>query len=103
MSIFGPAKQPLSASAPITIRRAIASDAGPLIALSQLDSKPVPRGDVLIAMVGRELWAAVSLEDFHAVADPFRPSGDVAFDLIERARALRAKPGRRTVLRPSAA
>jgi hypothetical protein len=101
MSIFGPTKQTPTATAPVTIRRAIATDAGPVIALAQLDSKPVPRGDVLIAAVGREIWAAVSLDDFHVVADPFRPSGDLALHLTERARALRAKPrSRRLPLRP---
>ncbi|MEA2124210.1 MAG: hypothetical protein QOI80_992 [Solirubrobacteraceae bacterium] len=99
MSIFGPTKQTLPATAPVTIRRAIPADAGPVIALAQLDSKRVPTGDVLVAAVGRELWAAVSLDDFHTVADPFRPSGDIALNLIERARALRSPRKRSRVLR----
>jgi hypothetical protein len=78
-----------SASAPLTIRRATPLDAGDVIHLAALDSSRVPTGDVLVARVGTETWAAVSLEDFHAVADPFRPSGDLVVMLIERARSLR--------------
>jgi hypothetical protein len=78
-----------SASAPLTIRRATRSDAGDVIDLAALDSSRAPTGDVLVARVGNELWAAVSLDDFHAVADPFRPSGDLVHLLTERARFLR--------------
>jgi hypothetical protein len=79
----------MTSSAPVTIRYATPSDTGALTDLATLDSSRVPRGDVLVARVGRELWAAVSLDDLHAVADPFRPSGDVAHLLRERARSLR--------------
>jgi hypothetical protein len=78
-----------SASAPLTIRRATPGDAGAIIQVAALDSSRVPTGDVLVARVGNEVWAAVSLDDFHAVADPFRPSGDLVHLLIERARSLR--------------
>ena len=79
----------MTSTAPVTIRYATPSDAAALTDLAVLDSSPVPTGDVLVARVGRELWAAVSLDDLHAVADPFRPSGDVAHLLRERARWLR--------------
>ena len=50
---------------------------------------------VLLAEVGDELWAAISLDDGHLVADPFRPSGELAFTLAQRARTLkRAERGR---------
>ena len=45
----------------------------------------VPRGDVLLAEVGEELWAALSLDDGHAVADPLRPSADAVL-ILGRAR-----------------
>jgi hypothetical protein len=79
----------MTTSAPVTIRYATPSDADALTDLAALDSTRVPGGDVLVARVGRELWAAVSLDDLHAVADPFRPSGDVAHLLRERAKWLR--------------
>jgi len=44
----------------------------------------------------RELWAAVSLDDNHLIANPFRPSGELAFRLIERARELRRSERRQT-------
>jgi hypothetical protein len=82
-------KQTPSATAPLTIRYATATDADALTRLAALDSSRVPAGDVLVARVGAELWAAVSLDDFHTVADPFRPSGDLVHLLIDRARSLR--------------
>jgi hypothetical protein len=62
---------------------------------------------VLVAEVAGRLWAALSLEDGHAIADPFRPSGELSFLLAERARQIaRTMPterrGRRH-LTPSAA
>jgi hypothetical protein len=44
---------------------------------------------VLVAEVGGELWAALSLDDGHGVADPFRPTGAVVHLLAEHGRALR--------------
>ena len=50
---------------------------------------------VLLAEVGGELWAAISLDDGHLVADPFRLSGELAFVLADRARRVkRAERGR---------
>ena len=46
-------------------------------------------GWVLVAEVDGELWAALSLSDGRAVADPFRPSADVVGLLHERALHLR--------------
>jgi hypothetical protein len=89
----------------VTFRHAVAADAAALAELAQLDSSRVPRGDVIVANAGGELWAAVSLEDGHAVANPFRPSGELTWSLMERARGinreLRAKPHR--TWRPSPA
>jgi hypothetical protein len=66
----------------LTIRHADASDAGALVRLAALDSAFPPTGDVLLAEVGDELWAAVELDSGTAIADPFRPSGDVV-DLLK--------------------
>ena len=84
----------MTSIAPVTIRYATPSDSDALTDLAALDSSRVPGGDVLVARVGRDLWAAVSLDDLHAVADPFHPSGDVVHLLRERARSLRGQPER---------
>jgi hypothetical protein len=75
----------------LIIRRASDSDAVALHQLAALDSSSVPRGDVLVAEVGAELWAAVEVESGAAVADPFRPSADVAELLRFRADAIRGE------------
>ena len=61
----------------VTIRPATATDDLAVRRLSALDSAFPPTGDVLLAEVGDELWAALSLDTGHAVADPFRASGDL--------------------------
>ncbi len=64
------------------------ADAAALARLASLDSSRAPRGDVLLAEVGGELWAAFSLEDGHHVADPLRPSADAVLMLAQRGRQL---------------
>ena len=76
-------------AAPLRIRRARPADAAALARLAALDSSRAPRGDVLLAEVGGELWAALSLDDLHAVADPMRPSADAVLMLGRRGRQLR--------------
>ncbi len=79
---------PASPSA-LTIRLAVPADEDALAGLAALDSSRPPRGLVLVAEVGGALWAALSLDDGHAVADPMRPSGELAWLLLERGRRLR--------------
>ena len=70
--LFGPVQE-LPAGAPaLTLRFAGPADTDAIDRLAQLDSRRSPRGPVLVAEVGGELWAAMSLDDRHAVADPFR-------------------------------
>lgn len=73
----------------LRIRFATPDDAVALERLAQLDSSRPPRGVVLLADVEGALWAATSLDDGHLIADPFRPSGELAFRLAQRARSLR--------------
>ncbi|HWK29147.1 MAG TPA: hypothetical protein VNS09_21475 [Solirubrobacter sp.] len=80
---------------PLRIRPAFDADAGAVARLAALDSSHVPAGDVLLAEVGDELWAALSLADGHAVADPTRPSAEAVLLLGHRARQLRRRPRRR--------
>jgi hypothetical protein len=72
----------------LTIRTATPVDSDALERLAQLDSSPAPQGPVLVGEVGSELWAAISLQDYQLVSDPFRPAGEVAFLVAERARQM---------------
>jgi hypothetical protein len=65
----------------LTIRRADSSDTAALYRLAALDSAYPPTGDALLAEVGGELWAAVEVDSGAAIADPFRPSGELV-DLL---------------------
>jgi hypothetical protein len=80
--------QSVPTSADVVIRYARPDEADALATLAQLDSSRALRGDVIVADVQGELWAAVSVDDGHAVANPFRPSGELSFRLSERAREL---------------
>ena len=87
-------------TSPLRIRQARHTDAAALERLAALDSSHAPHGDVLIAEVGDELWAALSLEDGHAVADPLRPSADAVLMLGARGCQLRRDERRRAHGRP---
>ena len=76
-------------AAPLRIRQARPADAAALERLAALDSSQVPVGDVLLAEVGDELWAALSLDDGRHVADPLRPSANAVLMLVQRGRQLR--------------
>jgi hypothetical protein len=75
----------------LTIRRASQTDRPSLRELAVLDSSRAPSGEVLVAQVGSELWAAVEVETGAAVADPFRPSGDLVELLRFRAQGIRGE------------
>ena len=93
----GAERAPHGGGARLTIRWATPDDAVPIARLAQRDTSRPPRGVVLLAEVGQEqeLWAAISLDDGHLIADPFKLSGELAFDLAQRARRLkRAERGR---------
>ena len=74
---------------PLTIRQAFPHEADALTTLAELDSSRPLRQPALVAEVGGEIWAAVSLHDHRLIADPFRPSGHVTPILAERARQVR--------------
>jgi hypothetical protein len=73
----------------LTIRRATAADAFALKRLAAIDSAAPPTGEVLLAEMDNELWAAVAVESGTAIADPFRPSGDLVELLRFRAERMR--------------
>src|SRR3954452_7785849 len=86
----------IAPSAALTIRHIGPGDVEALRMLAQLDSSREPTGEILVADVGGELWAATSVEDRHTVADPFRPTRQLVSLLDERAR----QPARRPAAPP---
>ena len=66
----------------VTIRRTRPADATPLLHLAALDDAAPLDGDVLVAEVDGELWAALCLDDGRRIADPFRPTAE-AVALLE--------------------
>ena len=91
----------LSYEPAIAIRRAGDRDRAAIARLSALDSAREPRGTVLVGEVDGEAWAALSLDDGHAVADPFRRSAGI-LDLL-RARAGTSGRTHRGATRPALA
>jgi hypothetical protein len=77
----------------LTIRRADSSDTGALVRLAALDTASPLTGDALLAEVGGELWAAVEIDSGTAIADPFRPSGEIV-DLLRLQVSLNGRPER---------
>jgi hypothetical protein len=99
--LLGPVQAVETGSPALTLRYAVPADADVLDRLAQLDSAHAPRGVVLVGEVGGEIRAAVSLDDPRvAIADPFRPTGELLALLTERARQLRrSERGRRRLPR----
>src|SRR3954453_14599687 len=83
----------------VTIRWALPADLAALERVAGLDSKRLPAGPLLVAVVGKQIWAAVSTLDGRSVADPFVPSGDLVGLLRTRSSQLRESPPRMPVLR----
>src|SRR4051794_21356051 len=81
----------MSATATLTdtvvVRRATAFDAAAITRLAKLDSRPLPRGTLLVAELDDGPVAALSLDDGAVVADPFRPTADLVELLRLRASA----------------
>jgi hypothetical protein len=71
--------------APITIRRSTQGDRAGIMRLAALDDRAVPAGDALLAFVGDELRAALSLCGGRIVADPFHLTQDIVDLLVLRA------------------
>lgn len=94
--LVGPVQSVPTSAPSVTIRYARSDEAAALAHLAELDSSRAPHGVVVVAEVAGELWAAVSLDDGHAVADPFRPSSELAFLLLQRSRQLRGETRGRT-------
>jgi hypothetical protein len=87
--LAGPVQETPFGASSLTLRLAVPADGEALDRLAQLDSRRAPRGAVIVAEVGGELWAATSIDDGHTIADPFRPTGELVALLTERSRQLR--------------
>src|SRR4051812_36188852 len=94
--LTGTRKEIPATAAPLRIRQARPADAAALERLAALDSSQVPAGEVLLAEVGDELWAAFSLDDGRHVADPLRPSAHAVLMLAQRGAQLRRTERRRS-------
>jgi hypothetical protein len=78
----------------VTIRRAVDADRPALVRLAALDEHPILDGPVLVAEVEGELWAAAQIDGAWVLADPFRPSGELALLVAQRAGDLRLAAAR---------
>jgi hypothetical protein len=88
----------------ITIKLSTEVDRERIRRLAELDSKPAPQGDVLVAEVNGRLVAAMGM-DGSVVADPFERTAAVVNLLRSQVagKPRRAPRGRRWLNRPAAA
>jgi len=75
-------------ASPVTLRFCFPDDAESLARLATLENSAAPPQPALLAEVGGELRAALSLADGSVVSDPFYPSAHVLELLRARARQL---------------
>jgi hypothetical protein len=84
----------------VSIRLARPSDLPALRRLAGRDSRPLPGGELLVALVEGDVRAALSLRSGEAVADPFHPTAALVELLRMRAqhggrpRGTRGRPGK---------
>ena len=76
------------------IRPARDADLPLLHDLAELDSAAPLEGPALVAVVDGTIWAARSIDDDRAIADPFAPSAEAAGLLALRVEQLRAAEAR---------
>jgi hypothetical protein len=79
----------------VLIRRSSEADAAAVAALAGLDSRRAPAGELLLAEVDGELFAAVPLDGGEPIADPFRFTAELVSLLVLRAAQLRDEGGPR--------
>jgi hypothetical protein len=100
MFTYNASRTGLSDMQSVSIRTARPADAIAVARLAALDSSRSPRGTVLLAEVDGELWAALGVDDGHAISDPFRPSAGVMALLRARVGHVQGEQRRLTALRP---
>jgi hypothetical protein len=75
----------------LRVRRATAADADGIRTLAHLDDRRMPEGPYLVAEIGGEMLAAMSMPTGTVVADPFRRTADAADVLRLRAAQIAAR------------
>jgi hypothetical protein len=88
------------AEQPVMVRRSSAEDLPALSRLAALDSRRLPACEMLLAEVGGQPWAAITLDGREAIANPFRPTADLVTLLRLRAGQIAAAPRRTSERRP---
>src|SRR4051794_30013358 len=83
----------------VTIRWAVPTDLAALERVAALDSKRLPAGPLLVAVVDGQIRAALSTIGRQAIADPFFPSLNLVRLLSTRAEQLREGQPQVPVLR----
>jgi hypothetical protein len=78
----------------ITIRLSRPTDVDELRRVAERDSRPVPAGEMLIAIVEGEIRAAISLSGGEAIADPFHPTEELVRMLALRRSEVQAEAPR---------
>jgi hypothetical protein len=78
----------------ITLRRAQRGDGRTLARLAELDSTPLPDDEFLVGEVSGVPWAAIGINTGVLVADPFRPTAELAGLLRLRAQPAHAAAAR---------
>jgi hypothetical protein len=76
----------------ITIRRSTQADRSALERLAQRDSADLPAGELLVALAGEEIYAAISVDTREVIADPFQRTEEAVGMLLIRAAQLRPSP-----------
>ena len=79
----------------ITIRAAGPHDVEALRRLAQRDSRAVPDGELLVALVGGEARAAIALASGETIADPFHRTEDLVRMLTLRGSQLHGETRQR--------
>jgi hypothetical protein len=98
-----PAVEPPVLPESVLVRRAAASDDARIRVLARLDDRRMPGGPFLVAELGDEIVAAMSLKTRAVVADPFRRTADASDLLRLRGEQIAARELADAKLRPQAA
>ncbi len=73
----------------VAIRQAHNGDQPELMRLAELDSRPVPTGNLLVAEAAGRIRAAIAVDTGAIIADPFVPTAELASLLALRAQQVR--------------
>jgi hypothetical protein len=98
-----PAVGPPELPEAVLVRHAAPRDDARIRVLARLDDRRMPGGPFIVAELGGEIVAAMSLKTRAAVADPFRRTADAVELLRMRAAQLAERELRASTLRPDAA